>query len=542
VQLRRLGILAGCGAGLAILYSGAIFHRAATARRQAAADRVTASEIRFTTRALDQVPPAVAWTSLPAVFVDFAVFQGRIYISTPAALLEFSPEGALLNRWRCGLELPAGPLGSLAVASTVGTNGPALHIATSGAGLVIFDGRTFTQLLPEDKRLRRITALLPIDAGRLLLGTASGGVLSFDGRRLRSLHKSLADLNVTALAGDSGSLWIGTEGRGLYHWQAGALAILAEKDGLPDPHVSAIVAGPDVAFAATPMGIAEIRDGRFRRVLAPGFFAVALLLRENLLLTGSLDQGIAAIALDARPRPAQAHGEGPGGATHKLLDWDGRILALTANGLYAARAPGSRWDSLIRPSPGTLTDANLSALAVDRAGRLWAGYFDRGLDIVEDGRVRHFENDSVFCINRIVPSPDRETVAVATANGLVIFDSGGRQRNVLRRGQGLIADHVTDVVFRDAAMVLATPAGITTIDAGGTQSVSDFHGLVNQHVYALATADEEVAAGTLGGLSLLRQGIVRASYTTGNSRLRANWITALARVDRRHLRGRHRTL
>jgi ligand-binding sensor domain-containing protein len=150
---------------------------------------------------------------------------------------------------------------------------------------------------------------------------------------------------------------------------------------------------------------------------------------------------------------------------------------------------------------------------------------------VEDGRVRHFENDSLFCVNRIVPSPDGETVAVATANGLVLFDSGGRQRNVLRRGQGLIADHVTDVVFRDTSMILATPAGITTIDAGGTQSVSDFHGLVNQHVYALAAVDGEVAAGTLGGLSLLRQGVVRASYTTGNSRLRANWITALARVD-----------
>jgi hypothetical protein len=80
-------------------------------------------------------------------------------------------------------------------------------------------------------------------------------------------------------------------------------------------------------------------------------------------------------------------------------------------------------------------------------------------------------------------------------------------------------------------MILATPSGITFIDAAGTQSVSDFHGLVNQHVYALAAADGEVAAGTLGGLSLLRQGIVRASFTTANSRLQHNWITAIARAD-----------
>ena len=48
---------------------------------------------------------------------------------------------------------------------------------------------------------------------------------------------------------------------------------------------------------------------------------------------------------------------------------------------------------------------------MDRAGRLWAGYFDRGLDIVEDGRIRHFENDSLFCVNRIVPNPDGDAVA-----------------------------------------------------------------------------------------------------------------------------------
>jgi ligand-binding sensor domain-containing protein len=530
VRKRKLWIAAISAATLATVYASVILHRAQTAAKEAATAQAAATKTQFTARRLAPTPTAVSWTSFPAVFTDFAIFQNRIYITTPAALLEYSPEGALQHRWPAGQELPPAPLGALAVAATAGGAGPALHIATTGGGLVVFDGSAFTQILPEDKRHRRIAAMLPIDAGRLLLGTAAG-VLSFDGRGLQPLHKSLQDLNVTALAGDSANLWIGAEGRGLYHWQAGALATLTEKDGLPDAHVSAIAVTSDAAYAATPMGIAEIRGGRVRRVLAPGFFASALLANGTTLLAGSFDQGIAAIALESRPRQTRPQAEGPEGAVRKLLPWDGRILALTASGLYAASTPGGRWDTLIRPDPSTLTDANLSALAVDRAGRLWAGYFDRGLDVVEDGRVRHFENDSLFCVNRIVPSPDGETVAIATANGLVIFDAAGRQRNVLRRLQGLIADHVTDVVFRDGAMILATPSGITFIDAAGTQSVSDFHGLVNQHVYALAAADGEVAAGTLGGLSLLRQGIVRASFTTANSRLQHNWITAIARAD-----------
>lgn len=38
-------------------------------------------------------------------------------------------------------------------------------------------------------------------------------------------------------------------------------------------------------------------------------------------------------------------------------------------------------------------------------------------------------------------------------------------------------------------------------------------------------------AGTLGGLSILDSGLVTASYTTANSGLRHNWITAIAKVD-----------
>src|SRR5205085_6012660 len=38
-------------------------------------------------------------------------------------------------------------------------------------------------------------------------------------------------------------------------------------------------------------------------------------------------------------------------------------------------------------------------------------------------------------------------------------------------------------------------------------------------------------AGTLGGLSILDSGAVTASYTTANSGLKHNWITAIAKVD-----------
>ena len=182
---------------------------------------------------------------------------------------------------------------------------------------------------------------------------------------------------------------------------------------------------------------------------------------------------------------------------------------------------------------GRLTDRNVSALALDAAGRLWVGYFDRGLDILgaQGERALHVENDHVFCVNRIVHDAAGGVTAVATANGLVLFDSSGRPKQVLGRAEGLIADHVTDLVLNAGGMTVATPAGLTFIDREGSRSLYAFHGLVNNHVYALGAAGTEVLAGTLGGVSMLDNGVIHASYTTANSALTHNWITAVARVD-----------
>jgi ligand-binding sensor domain-containing protein len=89
---------------------------------------------------------------------------------------------------------------------------------------------------------------------------------------------------------------------------------------------------------------------------------------------------------------------------------------------------------------------------------------------------------------------------------------------------------VTDVLVRAGGMTVATPAGITFLDESGARSLYAFHGLVNNHAYALAETGDRLLVGTLGGLSVLEAGVVRANYTTANSGLRHNWVTAIAPV------------
>ncbi len=123
------------------------------------------------------------------------------------------------------------------------------------------------------------------------------------------------------------------------------------------------------------------------------------------------------------------------------------------------------------------------------------------------------------------------------------FDDSGSEQQVLTRADGLIADHVTDVVAYRDGLALATPAGLTFLDASGARSMYAFHGLVNNHVYALGVSGDELMAGTLGGLSVLNKGDVATNYTTTTSNLKHNWITAVVPdrlgMDGRHVRCRH---
>ena len=52
---------------------------------------------------------------------------------------------------------------------------------------------------------------------------------------------------------------------------------------------------------------------------------------------------------------------------------------------------------------------------------------------------------------------------------------------------------------------------------------------MNNHVYTVATRGTQTVAGTLGGVSVLDDDAVRANYTTANSHLKHNWITASGR-------------
>ncbi len=442
-----------------------------------------------------------------------------------------------------------------------------------GEGVLAFDGERFRQIRALQDEARTVTALLPLGSGRLLIGTAKLGLLIYDGKTLKRFHSTTDKVYVTALAGTEAELWVGTLNDGLLYFHGGQTERIGEEQGLPDRRVEEIALSGERAYAATPMGVAEVEQGKMTRVLAKGRYARAVMADGDVLLVGQVEDGVLRVALggregDAHARRAiaargrmqdedsdknssrakvhDAHGQSVYGlkpvhfkptndadaseTIEQFFDAGESRYALAADGLLRLEA-GGEWRRILSGGQAQLTDRDVSALMVASDGRLWVGFFDRGLDILAaNGSVQHVENEQVFCVNRIVEDARRGVVAVATANGLVTFDRDGRQKQVLTREDGLIANHVTDVALVGQGMALATPAGITFLDESGAHSIYAFQGLINNHVYALGASGDRLVAGTLGGLSLLTGGSVRRNFNTGNSGLKHNWITALAAV------------
>jgi len=470
----------------------------------------------------------------PEVFAQVAHFQDCLYIAGPTGLLQYDLHGTLLREFPTGRDLPGSPLVAMAVGQLTGASQPELILATADQGILLFDGQKFRQIYPTSSDARAVTAILPVSSGHLLVGTKKRGVLIYDGKTLEELHPTLSHFYVQALAGSEVDLWVGTLDQGVKHWHAGTTETFAEEQGLPDRQVQAIALADDKAYVGTPVGVAEFDGGRFSRVLASGVLVTCLHVQDEELWIGSEDQGVLRVPLAASHRrlPPQT-GAGMGlEEVRQIQATEEGVIVLTRSGIFEVKRNAFGWQQVLKPRPAVLIDRNISALAHDKNGHLWVGYFDHGLDILPDGPARtlHIENDHVFCVNRISPDIKGGTVDVATANGLVRFGATGKLEQVLGKADGLIAEHVTDVVSYRGGLAIATPAGITFLDADGARSMYSFHGLVNNHVYALAVSDDDLMVGTLGGLSAVQKGFVKANFTAGNSRLKQNWITAVARV------------
>jgi len=180
-------------------------------------------------------------------------FQDSYFAATDGGMVQFSTDGNILRHYTVLDGLTESDLLSFAVFDSK------LFIGTASQGLLSFDGERFESYRWPDRESQAITAMLA-DGGRLLCGTFGGGLIEFDGRRFTEL-KAGADrtrlLAINCLVKDGSRLYVGTFNDGLWLLEAGRWLHFRSADGLASNRVVGVVAGGGNVFVASDFGLAS---------------------------------------------------------------------------------------------------------------------------------------------------------------------------------------------------------------------------------------------------------------------------------------------
>jgi ligand-binding sensor domain-containing protein len=496
-----------------------------------------------------------------------AAFGGVRYLATSGGLAALEDGGGVRRRYTTLDGLPENDLTALAVFAD------RLFIGTAASGLLSFDGGRFTRYRFRRPEATRISTLVPA-AGELLIGTLDGGLFEYDGqtfsRRLNSAPG--ADFNrVTAILPVESRVYVGTQDRGLYIWREAQITRVGTAEGLPSPRVTGLAAMPPayssrgVVIVATDFGVLALGDSDNLTPFAPQPNVTSIVVSGNTLLAGLFSGGVidlterllqppgafASSASSANPRPSasgtRVGASLPGGPATVHLD-DGVLWVLTAEGAFTASAVSAK-TSFHRvagalSAGGLLTAGHITSAALDDAGRLWIGYFERGVDLIDprsNEKLSHLEDEYLRQVNFLAYDKAEDRMLAATSRGLVVLGTGAGAgagaANVLTRDKtGLISNSIAHVALGESldgsrVMALATAGGLTEISGGRTRSLTAFHGLASNHLYCAAFAGARLFVGSLSGLVELEELRVIRTYKTSSSRLSHDWVTALTPVD-----------
>lgn len=448
-------------------------------------------------------------------------FHGIRYVATSGGLLVLDDAGNLRRRYTTFDRLPENDLTTLAVFRD------RLFMGTASSGLVAFDGSAFTSYRFTKPKATRVSVLITTES-ELLIGTLDGGLLEYDGARFTRRFNSAqgADFKaVTALMPFESRLYIGTHNDGLYVWREAHIEHLTMRDGLPSPHVTAITALPasladrGSIAVATDFAVVVLDNASEIKAISNRPNVTSLAVSNGHLWAGLFSGGIVDLSADATQSGEKRYGLSdvaglPASAPAIVFSLDRSLWALTREGAFVRDEGATRpaFESVaVSAGDRVLTAGHITTLAVGDAGRLWVGYFDHGIDVVHlktSERLTHIEDDRVREINYLTLDTESDRMLVATSRGLVSLGSDLKQTVTTGENGGLVNDSVAHVLLTKIDFQLLA-------SARGTQALSS-------RAMVLATA---------GGLTEIIGG--RARSLTAFHGLASNHLYTAAAVGTR---------
>jgi ligand-binding sensor domain-containing protein len=273
-------------------------------------------------------------------------FQDSYFAATDGGLARFSTEGKLLRHYTVLDGLTESDLTSLALFDSK------LFIGTATRGLLSFDGERFESYRWMDREPQAVMAMLT-DNGRLLIGTFNGGLIEFDGQRFTELKAGAERARlrgVNCLSKDGTRLYVGTFDDGLWLLEAGRWLHFRAADGLASNRVVGIARNDEDVFVATDFGVSTAMSGSLQeatpaqqksfRTLITLPSLTGLISYNDLLLLSKDDGELLALERDGAKRsPAQIKSLGwprPNDLSgSRLVVADERLWLLSSRGVWS---------------------------------------------------------------------------------------------------------------------------------------------------------------------------------------------------------------
>lgn len=355
-----------------------------------------------------------------------------------------------------------------------------------------------------DLSTKRVVGNAPVRAiletsNETYFGTWGKGILKLSGGDVPFGTPNALRLRVASLAMFNGALVAGTAG-GTLRLESNKLAAFG-----PSTSTFALATVGDRLYAGGLEGLVSIAAGVTRNESDADVRALATDGSGVLAATfgaGVLRVGNTSTTFHSNPF-AQAIGA------------NGRCIG-TADGVLVS--DGKKWSTF---ATGGLPSPDIASIAVD-GKKLYVGTFDRGLSVIENGKVRRIDGPDKQ-INAL--AIDKSTVWVGTARGLYRIADG-----VVRRygeADGLPSADVHAVLALSGRVLVGTSKGAALVGAN-VETLGKKQGVTGDAVWAVAEHEGELWLGTNAGLFIGKPGktFKRLSKLTGE--LNDDWVTALA--------------
>jgi ligand-binding sensor domain-containing protein len=415
-----------------------------------------------------------------------------------------------------------------------------LLVVYDNSGIALMDGKILYNYIFKQQRYNKVCIASP---GRenILMITDTADIIEFNGESFKLLKNEVLNPKkhiISSICRLNDGLLIGTVSSGLYYYNYDK-AVAEKNEIFVSNKINGILNCNERILVNSESGVYERRRNNDYLPIVKDYPVSASAIRnDGTLVCGTyfgeileigVKGGIKSKKVSQRSEPIESV------LTTKLSQDAGQKnmeFAVTGSGILRINSENSVARIGVSSELNFLNANFVTSLEIDNNGRIWVGYFENGIDVLDSDlkAIAHLENDDIRVVRHLKFDSSRSLMYAASSKGIMVFDSAFRYRKIDAE-RGLISNEVSNISLMKEGAVYCTAGGVTFDRGGILRSIYAFHNLANNHTYCSIIDNDKVYVGTLGGLSIIENLKVRDNLTPLNSPLPNNWVTAILKDE-----------